>query len=60
LSFPVALDSKGEAAAMYGIRGIPTTYIIDRDGMIIAAAVGGRQWESREMIRAFTSLTRND
>ncbi|MDR1933457.1 MAG: TlpA family protein disulfide reductase [Spirochaetales bacterium] len=60
LSFPVALDFKGEAAAMYGVRGIPTTYIIDRDGRIIAAAVGGREWDSAEMLRAFTLLMRND
>jgi thiol-disulfide isomerase/thioredoxin len=56
LSFPVALDSNGDVATKYGIRGIPTTYIIGRDGRIIAAAVGGRQWYSEEMINAFRIL----
>jgi thiol-disulfide isomerase/thioredoxin len=59
LSFPVALDSSGEAAVMYGVRGIPTTYIIDRDGAIIASAVGGRQWDSPEMLHAFGLLLNN-
>jgi thiol-disulfide isomerase/thioredoxin len=56
LSFPVALDSQGEVATAYGIRGIPTTYIISKDGRIIAAAVGGREWYSEEMINAFRAL----
>jgi thiol-disulfide isomerase/thioredoxin len=56
LSFPVALDSRGDVATKYGIRGIPTTYIIDRDGRIIAAAVGGRDWFSEDMINAFRIL----
>ena len=59
LSFPVALDSMGEAAALYGIRGIPTTYIIDRNGAIIAMVVGGREWDSQAMMDAFGLLLRH-
>jgi thiol-disulfide isomerase/thioredoxin len=59
LSFPVALDSGGDAAALYGIRGIPTTYILGRDGAIIAAAVGGREWDSQAMMDAFGLLLRH-
>jgi thiol-disulfide isomerase/thioredoxin len=59
LNFPVALDSSAEAAVMYGVRGIPATYIIDRDGAIIAAVVGGRQWDSPEMVNAFGLLLNN-
>jgi thiol-disulfide isomerase/thioredoxin len=58
LTFPVILDSTGEVSAIYGIRGIPTTYIIDREGGIIAAAVGGRPWDSADMISAFDLLLR--
>ncbi|MDR1625485.1 MAG: TlpA family protein disulfide reductase [Spirochaetia bacterium] len=59
LTFPVVLDYNGDAATKYGIRGIPTTYIIGRDGRIIAAAVGGRQWYSQEMLNAFRALLAN-
>ena len=34
LSFPVLLDTKQEVAAKYNIRGIPTTFFIDKDGII--------------------------
>ena len=58
-SFPVALDEKGEAAGLYGIRSIPTTFIVDKDGNIIAAAIGGRQWDSSQMFAAFSLLLRD-
>jgi thiol-disulfide isomerase/thioredoxin len=58
LSFPVGLDS-GRISAEYGIRGIPTTFIIDRDGAIIIASVGGRQWDTEAMFAAFERLLGN-
>jgi thiol-disulfide isomerase/thioredoxin len=58
-TFPVALDAEGSAAATYGIRSIPTTFIIDKSGNIIAAAIGGRKWDSAEMIAAFGLLLRD-
>jgi thiol-disulfide isomerase/thioredoxin len=60
LTFPVALDSSGKVSQIYGIRAIPTTYIIDRKGGIIATAVGGRPWDSADMIAAFDLLLRYD
>ncbi|MBT3274132.1 MAG: redoxin domain-containing protein [Spirochaetales bacterium] len=46
LTFPIPLDSEGRVGAMYGVRSIPTTYIIDRDGMVLSVAVGAREWDS--------------
>lgn len=43
-SFPIALDPNGEAAQLYGIRGIPTTFIIDQKGTLQGALVGGKDW----------------
>jgi cytochrome c biogenesis protein CcmG, thiol:disulfide interchange protein DsbE len=34
LSFPVLLDSQGRVAQQYTTRSFPTTFIIDRDGVI--------------------------
>jgi thiol-disulfide isomerase/thioredoxin len=56
LTFPMALDSTGKVSGNYGIQGIPTTFIIDRDGKIIAAAVGGRNWDTEVMFAAFETL----
>ncbi len=41
LTFPVALDSDGEALALYRVQGLPTTLFIGRDGTIRDMIVGG-------------------
>ena len=56
LSFTALLDSDGELMVPFGIRGIPTTYILDRDGGIIGKAIGSRQWDSKESIALFERL----
>jgi thiol-disulfide isomerase/thioredoxin len=56
LTFPVALDGSGRVSETYGIRSIPATFIIDRDGSIIAAVVGGRKWDDPKVIAAFEAL----
>jgi len=40
LSFPVLLDANQEIAREYNIRGIPTTFFIDKDGIIQDMKVG--------------------
>lgn len=56
LSFPVLLDLNGDISSLYGIVGLPTTYIIDREGKIIGKAVGPRDWSSQESKQLFQSL----
>jgi peroxiredoxin len=56
LTFTVLLDSINELGAPFGIRGIPTTYIIDRDGGIIGKTVGSRRWDSKKSMALFEYL----
>ena len=46
LTFPLVLDSSGEINAAYGVIGLPTTFLIGRDGRAVALAVGQREWAS--------------
>jgi len=46
LRFPLVLDRDGKINALYGVIGLPTTFIVGRDGRAIAFAIGPRQWES--------------
>ncbi len=39
-SFPVLLDTKGDVAEMYDITAIPTTFFIDREGIIQERKLG--------------------
>ena len=56
IDFPVYLDSDGAVAAMYGVTGIPTTYIIAPDGTIVGRAVGPREWGGKESVKLMRSL----
>jgi len=57
-TFPILLDSSGAAAGVYGAQGIPTNYVIDRDGRVLArvVGVGGPGWTSAEMKALFDLL----
>jgi cytochrome c biogenesis protein CcmG, thiol:disulfide interchange protein DsbE len=41
LSFPVLLDLDGEAASAYGVMALPTSFFVDRAGIIRAVNIGG-------------------
>jgi peroxiredoxin len=56
LSFPILLDSDGRVGLMYGVRSIPTTYLIDREGNMIGGALGARDWASKEAFEFFEHL----
>ena len=58
LNFPAGLDSTGRIGGLYGIRGIPATFIIDKEGLIIAAVTGGREWDTPAVFAAFDLLLR--
>jgi peroxiredoxin len=48
LTFSVLLDSRGEVASMYAVRAIPTTYLLDSEGIIVGRALGARDWASED------------
>jgi peroxiredoxin len=59
LTFTALLDSDGELMNQYGVRAIPATYIIDRDGAIIGKAFGPRKWDDQKAIALFEHLINN-
>ena len=46
LTFPIGLDPEFVVAKQYAIRGLPSTFLIDKTGNIAAAAVGPRDFDS--------------
>jgi len=40
LTFPVLLDTEGKAIRLYAIPGVPTTFLIDADGIIRNKIIG--------------------
>lgn len=48
LTFPALLDSDSRVSSLYGVRGTPTRFLIDREGKLIAGSIGPRDWASAE------------
>ena len=46
LSFPILLDTDGRVSRMYLLSALPSTYIVDRRGIIRAVVVGGPMSEA--------------
>jgi len=45
-SFPVALDPSMNMANTYGVRALPSSFIVARDGTLAALAIGPRHWDN--------------
>ena len=56
LTFTILLDSKGKIGPQFGIRAVPTTFILDKNGGIIGRALGSRPWDSKESMALFEHL----
>jgi len=55
-TFPVLLDPNGEILDLFEVKGIPTTFIIDKKGRVIGRAIGPRDWKSPEVFSLINLL----
>jgi len=46
VTFPVALDPTSAVASTYGVRALPSSFVIDRRGTLVALALGPRPWDA--------------
>jgi peroxiredoxin len=56
LTFQNLHDPTTKSGAEYGVRGVPTTYLIDTDGKIIGSAIGPRPWDGEDVQKLVESL----
>ncbi len=56
LTFEVLFDTTSEVSQAYAVRGLPTTYLIDKQGNIRYRAVGGREFNHPEVIKIINKL----
>jgi peroxiredoxin len=56
LSFTILLDTEGVAEKLYPSFSIPFTYVIDKQGRIVARVDGAKNWESSETFEAVEHL----
>lgn len=50
VSAPTLISPDNEAAKVFGITGVPETFIIDKDGIVRDKIVGPREWDEPETV----------
>jgi peroxiredoxin len=56
LSFPILLDTRSRTMQAWEVAGLPTTFLVDRRGRIVASAIGGREFDHPEIIQSIRKL----
>ena len=55
-TFPVLLDPQGETLDLFEVKGIPTTFLIDKKGKMVWKAIGPKDWKSPEVVSLINLL----
>ncbi len=55
-TFEIVFDSDSKVSQAYAVRGLPTTYLIDKKGNIRYRAVGGREFDHAEVVKIIKQL----
>jgi peroxiredoxin len=55
-TFPILFDPESRVAEAFGVKGLPTSYVIDRQGRIVYRAVGGRAFDHPGIERILRTL----
>lgn len=57
LTFPVLLDPNKKIYRLYGLTGVPETFIIGKNGDIMLKTIGPRDWMKKEWLDYFDRIT---
>ncbi|MDH3280500.1 MAG: TlpA family protein disulfide reductase [Gammaproteobacteria bacterium] len=56
LTFPVLSDTRLSMARFWPLKGLPTTFVLDKQGKVAAIVHGARRWDSIETLRLIELL----
>ncbi|UCG12049.1 MAG: TlpA family protein disulfide reductase [Deltaproteobacteria bacterium] len=56
LTFPTLLDPDGKIWRLYGLTGVPESFVVDKEGILVEKIIGPRDWASPEVLRFFQDL----
>lgn len=59
LALQLLLDSEGRTFSDFGIAGLPTTYLFDRQGKLVDKVIGAKAWDSQEWQNRLRALIAN-
>jgi peroxiredoxin len=56
LTFPLLLDEDSAVAQSWPVKGLPTTYLVDKRGRIAFGVIGGREFDSPAIVQQIRGL----
>ncbi|MBT8406378.1 MAG: TlpA family protein disulfide reductase, partial [Deltaproteobacteria bacterium] len=56
LTFPALLDPGENIRPLYGITGVPESFIIDKEGILVEKIIGPMDWTTQEVFSFFQDL----
>ena len=56
VTFPIPMDLDGEVIKNYPVTGLPTTYIVDPQGVVTHRAVGSREWDDPKLFEQLLQM----
>ncbi len=56
LTFPALLDSEGKTYRLYGLTGVPETFIVDKNGVVIQKIIGPQNWTDPQWLKYFDRI----
>ena len=56
LTFPVLLDPDSKTYRLYGLTGVPETFIVDKSGVVIYKIIGPQNWMKKEWLDYFDRI----
>ena len=56
LTFPVLLDPESKTYRLYGLTGVPETFIVDKNGMVVKKVIGAQYWVKKEWLDYFDRI----
>lgn len=57
-TFPILLDADSRTMTAWKVGGLPTTFLVDKKGRVVASAIGGREFDHPQMIASIRKLIR--
>jgi cytochrome c biogenesis protein CcmG/thiol:disulfide interchange protein DsbE len=56
LTFPALLDPKEDIRSLYGVTGVPESFIIDKEGIVVEKIIGPIDWATPKAFLFFQDL----
>ncbi|MCM8854263.1 MAG: TlpA family protein disulfide reductase [Candidatus Thiodiazotropha sp.] len=57
IKLPILLDGNSKVMDKWKVLALPTSYIVDVEGMVVARVVGGQEWDDPSVLTQIRALT---